>query len=192
VWCIGTEDPVAVAAIAAIQGGDLPSLNRLLREHPGLAAARLGTDGPGAKSRSLLHVATDWAGHFPNGPATVAALIAAGADVNARIIGTHHAETPLHWAASSDDVPVPAVPNWSRLFFGLSRGIIVGSGWRLDLQFRHQIQVYHAERFVRLINDDSPPTRRLLHEVPMGDGQGSPVCKVDREWAERVCLAHCP
>jgi ankyrin repeat protein len=35
----------------------------------------------------------------------VAALIEAGADVDAPFIG-QHAETPLHWAASSDDVEV--------------------------------------------------------------------------------------
>lgn len=56
-------------------------------------------------SRTLLHVVTDWPGHFPNGAATVAALVEAGADVNARFRGSHE-ETPLHWAASSDDVEV--------------------------------------------------------------------------------------
>ncbi|WP_234324073.1 MULTISPECIES: ankyrin repeat domain-containing protein [unclassified Streptomyces] len=35
----------------------------------------------------------------------VAALVAAGADPGARFEGAH-AETPLHWAASSNDVPV--------------------------------------------------------------------------------------
>jgi uncharacterized protein len=50
-------------------------------------------------------VATDWPGHFPNGAATVALLVAAGVDVNARFRGPH-AETPLHWAASSNDVDV--------------------------------------------------------------------------------------
>jgi ankyrin repeat protein len=35
----------------------------------------------------------------------VAALVEAGADVNAPFVGAH-AETPLHWAASSDDVEV--------------------------------------------------------------------------------------
>jgi uncharacterized protein len=50
-------------------------------------------------------VATDWPGHFPNGSATVAMLIEAGADANARFHGPH-AEAPLHWAASSNDVEV--------------------------------------------------------------------------------------
>jgi ankyrin repeat protein len=56
-------------------------------------------------SRTLLHVVTDWPGHYPNGPQTVAVLVAAGADLNAPFEGGH-TETPLHWAASSDDVPV--------------------------------------------------------------------------------------
>jgi uncharacterized protein len=104
-WFISTEDPIAIGVTAAIQAGDLPALEQLLRAHPGLAAARLGSDGPRGQARSLLHIATDWPGHFPNGPATVKALIAAGADVNAIFIGPH-TETPLHWAASSDDVAV--------------------------------------------------------------------------------------
>jgi ankyrin repeat protein len=105
VQTIDTEDPLAVAVVEAIQGSDVPGLERLLEEHPGLATARLGDDEPNGMSRSLLHVATDWPGHFPNGPAVVAALVAAGADVNARFRGPH-AETPLHWAASNDDVAV--------------------------------------------------------------------------------------
>jgi ankyrin repeat protein len=53
----------------------------------------------------LLHIAADWPGHFPNGKAIVGALIEAGADVNARV-DEPDPETPLHWAASSDDVEV--------------------------------------------------------------------------------------
>jgi hypothetical protein len=102
---VSTEDPLAVALVEAIQSGDIPALRRLLAERPGLAAARLGDDDPGGMSRALLHVATDWPGHFPNGAATVAVLVEAGADVNARFRGPH-AETPLHWAASSNDVEV--------------------------------------------------------------------------------------
>jgi ankyrin repeat protein len=102
---IDTEDPLAVAAVEAIHTGDVPTLKRLLEENPGLATARLGDDDPEGMSRTLLHVATDWPGHFPNGAETVAALIEAGADPNGRFRGPH-AETPLHWAASSDDVEV--------------------------------------------------------------------------------------
>ena len=102
---IDTQEPLAVAVVEAIQSGEVPALQRLLHEHPGLAAARLGDDDPEGMSRTLLHVATDWPGHFPNGAATVAVLVAAGADVNARFRGPH-AETPLHWAASSNDVEV--------------------------------------------------------------------------------------
>ncbi len=99
---LATDAPLAVAVTEAIQTGDLAALRRVLREHPDLAAAHLGDEG---EARTLLHVATDWPGHFPNGPAVVAALVEAGADVNAPFVGPH-AETPLHWAASSDDVEV--------------------------------------------------------------------------------------
>lgn len=92
------DDPLA-AAVAAIHSGDVASLERLLSEKPDLAKGR--PDG----QRTLLHIATDWPGHFPNNRATVAALIASGADVNAVFVG-RHSETPLHWAASSDDVAV--------------------------------------------------------------------------------------
>lgn len=107
------HDPAAVAVIKAIHTGDLEMLKRLLSEDPGLATARIGVDEGGdreceadGKCRTLLHIATDWPGHFPNGAATVTALTGAGAAVNARFIGPHSSETPLHWAASSDDVEV--------------------------------------------------------------------------------------
>ena len=87
------------AAVEAVRAGDVAALERLLAESPELASERV--EG----ARTLLHVVTDWPGHFPGGPAVVDALIRRGADVNARFLG-HHTETPLHWAASSNDVAV--------------------------------------------------------------------------------------
>ena len=84
---ISTETPLAINVVEAIRAGDSTALKRPLAENPGLATARLGNDSPCGMSRTLLHVATDWPGHFPNGAATVAALIEAGADVNARFGG---------------------------------------------------------------------------------------------------------
>ena len=72
---------------------------------PKLSGDAAGGAGDDTASRTLLRVVTDWAGHYPNGAASVAALVAAGADVNACFVG-EHAETPLHWAASTDDVEV--------------------------------------------------------------------------------------
>jgi ankyrin repeat protein len=103
---LSTEDPLAQAAVAAIQSGDVAALQKLLADHPHLAIARLSSTVHGrGMSRTLLHVVTDWPGHFPNGAQMVAALVTAGADVNPRFEGPH-TESPLHWAASSDDVAV--------------------------------------------------------------------------------------
>jgi hypothetical protein len=104
---ISEDDPLARAAVDAIRVGDVTALRGLLAEHPELASARIrerGADGV-ACARTLLHVAADWPGHLPHGAAIVVALVQAGADVDARFEGAHH-ETPLHWAASCDDVAV--------------------------------------------------------------------------------------
>ncbi|CUR54302.1 DF family (seleno)protein [Nocardioides sp.] len=93
------ENPTHEAAITAVRGGELSTLTELLDANPGLAAARLARH----ESRTLLHIATDWPGHYPGVAATIAALVAAGADPNAASLGDH-AETPLHWAASSGDL----------------------------------------------------------------------------------------
>ncbi len=102
-----TTDPLAIAVASAIQTGDVDELRRMLDAEPGLAAARV-VDERGV-GRTLLHIVADWPGHRPNGAAAVAALSAAGADVNARVRhpgSTGAPETPLHWAASADDVAV--------------------------------------------------------------------------------------
>jgi ankyrin repeat protein len=93
----------APALVTAIRTGDLAALQHLLDEQSGLASARIGGR---LGNRTPLHVVTDWPGYFPNGPQVVRLLIAAGADPNARNPGKQFAETPLHWAASSDDLDV--------------------------------------------------------------------------------------
>ena len=102
---LAANDPLALAATQAAQTGDLAALWALLDGHPGLASAEIGDPGPGGMRRTLLHAATDWPGHYPNNVTIVKLLIGHGADVNARFAGPH-TETPLHWAASSDDVEV--------------------------------------------------------------------------------------
>jgi ankyrin repeat protein len=81
----------------AIRRGDVLALERFLLANP--AAAKVRIDG----QRTLLHVATDWPGHFPNVRQTIEVLAAHGAELNAAFHG-HHSETALHWAASSDDL----------------------------------------------------------------------------------------
>jgi len=100
---IDADDPRAVAGTEAVQQGDMARLRQLLADHPELATAAIGTAGPDGMTRTLLHAATDWPGHCPNVADTIHVLVEAGADVNARFTG-RHSETPLHWAASSDDV----------------------------------------------------------------------------------------
>ena len=93
---------VSDAVVEAIHSGDIEQLRLLLAEHPGVASAPLGgRHGSGTPLRAV----TDWPGYFPNGPEIVRLLVAAGADPNAREPGE---ETPLHWAASSDDWHVAA------------------------------------------------------------------------------------
>jgi uncharacterized protein len=103
---LDADEPSAAAAVGAIRRGDVDALAAVLHDRPELASARLRDPrcGPQGPARTLLHIATDWPGNFPRVGATVATLVAAGADVNARFVGGPHTETPLHWAASSDDV----------------------------------------------------------------------------------------
>jgi hypothetical protein len=100
---IPADAPLAAALKEAIQRGDVEALQGLLRREPGLARARIREEC--GDTRTLLHLATDWPGDFPNGPAVVATLVEAGAAIDAPFGGAH-AETPLHWAASGDNVAV--------------------------------------------------------------------------------------
>lgn len=103
---IPASDAQAIAIVGAIQSGDVEALQRQLRAVPDLATVRI-VDERGV-SRTLLHVAADWPGHFPNGRAIVTTLIAAGAHVNAALTNPNQdaPETALHAAASSNDLEV--------------------------------------------------------------------------------------
>jgi ankyrin repeat protein len=117
-------EQMSIEAVEAIQKGDVERLRGLLREDPRLATARV--DG----QRTLLHIATDWPGHFPNVVESITILIEHGADVNAAFAG-QHTETPLHWAASSDDVEARN----TLLDHGAdieARGAVIGGGTALS------------------------------------------------------------
>jgi uncharacterized protein len=99
---LAAGDALAVAITAAIHAGDGPAVASRLRADPTLPTARV-VGGGGA--RSWLHVLADWPANRPNGAAMARALVEAGAEVGARFEGAH-TETPLHWAASADDIAV--------------------------------------------------------------------------------------
>src|SRR3954469_24423932 len=74
----------ADALVASIRAGEVAAVQQLVRAEPALASAPLG----GAHGlRTALHVVTDWPGYYENGPAMVGVLLAAGADVSARMPG---------------------------------------------------------------------------------------------------------
>src|SRR5258708_39708512 len=106
---IPSDDQAAVELLLAVRVGDVAAIQTLLRNDPALASARLvGKDGG---TGTPLHLVTDWPGYFPNGPEIVRLLIDAGADPNALTTSRGSqtgpgSETPLHYAASSDDVDV--------------------------------------------------------------------------------------
>jgi uncharacterized protein len=97
-----SDDPIAIELTTAVKQGDVGRLTQLLSVDPGLAHCVVeGLKGGG---RTLLHVFADWPGHNPNAAALVPMLAAVGTDLNAPAIRMWHRETPLHWAASNDDV----------------------------------------------------------------------------------------
>jgi ankyrin repeat protein len=107
---IPENDPISVELRRAVRAGDVDAIHRMLRADPGLASARLG--GRDTGTATTLHLVSDWPGYFPNGPQIARVLIDAGADPNALTTsrGSQQpgpgSETPLHYAASSDDVDV--------------------------------------------------------------------------------------
>ena len=99
---LAPDSPLGRTVTDIIRTGTAAELKQLLDEHPDLAHTVIA-DPARRQSRSLLHVVTDWPGNRPEAAAKIRLLVAAGAAVNARFTGPH-TETPLHWAASSDDI----------------------------------------------------------------------------------------
>jgi ankyrin repeat protein len=99
---IRTTEPLAQALTSAIHTGDVEALRQLLDGDPLVSKARI-VDPEGA-SRTLLHVAADWPGHFPNVAQTIGLLVERGADPDAPMVGGNAPERPIHWATSSNDV----------------------------------------------------------------------------------------
>lgn len=175
-----TSDVGETELVAAIQAGDLSSVQRLLTDNPLLAAARLGGVAGG---RTPLHVAADWPGYFPNAPQVVRLLILAGADPNARGPGQARTETPLHWAASSDDVEVAAAlidggadieapdgtigtPLDNAIGYGcwhVAR-LLVQRGAKVD-QLWHASALGMLDRLEQLLNDLSGSQRDLVSQA---------------------------
>jgi ankyrin repeat protein len=94
--------------MALLDAGDIAGLETLIDDHPDLVTERVGDQD---ESRTVLHLATDWPGNRPAVGRSIAVLVAAGAPVDGRFVG-HHRETPLHWAASADDIEaIDALPD---------------------------------------------------------------------------------
>lgn len=96
------DEPLVVELTAVLTHGDAERLVQLLSADPSLV--RCVVEDAKGGGRSPLHLLADWPGHNPNCAAIVRVLRSAGADVDVAATGMWHRETPLHWAASSDDV----------------------------------------------------------------------------------------
>jgi uncharacterized protein len=155
------DDPLAREAIRAIKEGDLEALKNIVAGNPGLSAARI-KDNRG--SSVLLHVVTDWPGFFPNGPAVVELLIAAGADPDARTADAKNepGETALQYAASSDDVEVAEA-----LVVGgadiEARGSSIAGGTVLENAIG-----YGCWRVARLLLQHGAKVEKLWHAAALG------------------------
>ncbi|HTU75066.1 MAG TPA: ankyrin repeat domain-containing protein [Trebonia sp.] len=94
---LAESERAAFELLRAIKRGDAERLAEILAADPGLARCLINGVTP-------LHHFADAPGHRPNAAAMVTVLVAAGADLDAHVRDTWHHETPLHWAASNDDV----------------------------------------------------------------------------------------
>jgi ankyrin repeat protein len=97
-----SDDPLAIKLTTALKEGDVERLSHLLAAEPDLAACVVRDVKGGG--RTPLHFFADWPGQIPNAVAIVQVLKRHGADLDAAALDMWHHETPLHWAASNDDV----------------------------------------------------------------------------------------
>lgn len=97
-----SDEPLAIELSMTLKQGDIERLSRLFAVDPGLAGCVVVD--PKGGGRTPLHIFADWPGHNPNATEIVQTLAAAGADLDAPAVAMWHRETPLHWAASNDDV----------------------------------------------------------------------------------------
>ena len=97
-----SDDPIAVDLKAVLDQGDVERLRQRLAADSGLA--RCIVENAEGGGRTPLHLFADWPGHKPNAAAIVQTFVEAGVDLDAPAVGMWHSETPLHWAASNDDV----------------------------------------------------------------------------------------
>lgn len=98
---VSTEEPDldTQAAVQAVRSGNTQNLSDILTRRPDLATGKV----LGYRGRTMLHIAVDWPGHYPNVGTSIEMLVHAGAELNPPSIGKPE-ESPLHWAASSDDI----------------------------------------------------------------------------------------
>jgi ankyrin repeat protein len=150
-------DAVAIELTWAIRGGDLDALRRLLGERPELATARMIRRKGGW--RTPLHVAADWPGYFPAAPQSVDLLLEAGADVNDDT-GGDRPETPLHWAASTDDLEVAVTLIDGGALLDTPGGSI---GTPLDNAIG-----YGCWHVARLLVERGAPVDKLWHAAALG------------------------
>jgi hypothetical protein len=97
-----SDDPLAIELTTALKQGDVERLSRLLAAEPELASCVVRNEKGGG--RTPLHLFADWPGQIPNAAVIVQVLKRHGAELDAEAVDMRHHETPLHWAASNDDV----------------------------------------------------------------------------------------
>jgi ankyrin repeat protein len=154
------DDPVAIELALAVHFGQIDILKGLLSERRELASVGMvGRRGLEGGWRTPLHVATDWPGYFPSAPESAALLLEAGADPNLDS-GGGRPETPLHWAASNDDVDVAAV-----LIDGGARLDTPGGSIGTPLDNAVGYGCWHV---ARLLTQRGAPVDRLWHAAALG------------------------